>query len=274
MKCRVSKRTPAARACQSFVVSDARFIRVLPLIVELYALRMLVLKSVALSGQKSLGARGRAIIGMSVTNCRRNAATAGAACAPSAASCPNVTMPRWVDSATAIAEGRVYGFRRDARYWAARTGRSASHRVYSCFRSRQRPGPLGSTCRIVNPSGRSSIRWFGVRNRRCQLKFAVDPKRRLYERALQPCSSASRDPLLVVNSSHCSIMSFQSAATAVSTGGPKGREPGGGENSAQRSAPGGAAARPAAGGAQAEVPAPRAHTRAAGDPAPALPPPR
>src|SRR5882724_11562251 len=129
-------------------------------------------------------------------------------------------MPLWVDSATAIADRCVYGLSRDARYSAARAG------------------PLGSTCSRVNPSGRSSIRWFGVRNRRCQLEFAEDPSRRLYERALQPCSSASLDPLLVVNSSHCSITSFQSAAIGVSTGHPEGRDPGGGENSTHASATG------------------------------------
>src|SRR6266481_2747898 len=147
-------------------------------------------------------------------------------------------MPIWVDSATVIADRRAYGLSRDARYSIARAGRSASHTVCSCLRNKQRPGPLGSTCSRVNPSGRSSIRWFGIRNRRCQPEFAEDPKSRWYERALQPCSSPSRDPPLAVNSSHCSITSFQSAAIAVSTGHPKGRDPGGGENSAQASVTG------------------------------------
>ena len=40
-------------------------------------------------------------------------------------------MPFWVDSATASAADRVYGFNLDARYAAARAARSISHEVKS-----------------------------------------------------------------------------------------------------------------------------------------------
>src|SRR5277367_3709612 len=90
MKWRVSYRTPAARACQSFVVKDVKFmrrtpnaLRLMPQIRGLYGIR-----NYSEFSYGSFGGRASAINGMRATSCRRNAAAAGAACAPSAASWP------------------------------------------------------------------------------------------------------------------------------------------------------------------------------------------
>jgi len=177
---------------------------------------------------------------MSVTSCRPERRYAGAACAPSAASMAESDDASWVDPQPRFADGRVYGLGATPGYSAARAGRSAlapgGVRVSAAAATR----PARSTCRMVNPSGAPRS---GVRRQESPLpaEICVDSKRRLYDgrsshvvRIADPRSS-SIQPLF----DH----ELPSAAIAVSTGGPKGREPAAARIPTQRSATGGSGRR-------------------------------